>query len=110
MFAHTFRMERNQTETTNGMYGEHYRKKGTKKIHIQPILQPILHHVDEKREEYFNNLKTVIATISNLGMIKFCEKWFKTFKIHYELFNPESVDAPTKIVASLITNRRKKTV
>lgn len=118
MFAHTLRMERNQTETTNGMYGEHYHRKGTKKIHVQPVLQPILHHIDEKRGEYLENLKH-LTTIPNCDWkaVQFCENWFKRHNIRYECFHVppfgekgESVNVPPIIVASWITSRHKKTV
>lgn len=127
MFPHTYRNERSETITTNSLYGEHYRRRVDKKIHIQDSLLKLLQYVDANRNTLVKNLGDAVAIKSVAGhpkygkevlkMVKFAESWLNRLGVKYECFHignykvdGKEYKLPPVIVGGIGNDGKKPTV
>ncbi|CAG9769828.1 unnamed protein product [Ceutorhynchus assimilis] len=127
VFPHLYRAEHSETNTTNGVYGDYYAKKQSKKIGIQKDLLKILNYIDSHRNQFLDKLADIIQIKSVSGRLKYqrdvqkmvlyTETWLKRLRMKYECFDigtynleGETVRVPSIILASLEQDSSYKTI
>lgn len=127
VYPHCYRTEHSETNTTNGVYGEYYKKLKSHKISIQRDLLKLLNYVDSYRNTIIKDCTTACELKSVSGkketweqcwqMIEYAEAWMLRLGINYEAFtignytlNGETIQLPPILLGVLGRDSKKKTV